>query len=68
MKDGKPIIIEGVHLDPSIYLMDEENQETSGSNVSTSNSSLENTSLIMTQKQRKKILRKMPQLGKFLML
>ncbi|XP_072963703.1 uncharacterized protein [Typha angustifolia] len=27
MKDGKPIIIEGIHLDPSIYLMDEENRE-----------------------------------------
>lgn len=26
MKDGKPIIIEGIHLDPSIYLMDEENR------------------------------------------
>ncbi|XP_078439835.1 P-loop containing nucleoside triphosphate hydrolases superfamily protein isoform X2 [Wolffia australiana] len=26
MKDGKPIIIEGVHLDPSIYLMNEENR------------------------------------------
>ncbi|KAL3696986.1 hypothetical protein R1sor_011062 [Riccia sorocarpa] len=24
MKDGKPVIIEGLHLDPSIYLMDEE--------------------------------------------
>ncbi|KAL8557401.1 hypothetical protein ACS0TY_004726 [Phlomoides rotata] len=24
MKDGKPIIIEGIHLDPSIYLMDDE--------------------------------------------
>ncbi|KAL6847707.1 hypothetical protein ACP4OV_022495 [Aristida adscensionis] len=24
MKDGKPIIIEGIHLDPSIYLVDEE--------------------------------------------
>ncbi|XP_058104453.1 uncharacterized protein LOC131248269 isoform X3 [Magnolia sinica] len=23
-KDGKPVIIEGIHLDPSIYLMDEE--------------------------------------------
>ncbi|CAM6020455.1 unnamed protein product [Sphagnum balticum] len=23
MKDGKPVIIEGLHLDPSIYLMDE---------------------------------------------
>ena len=33
-------------MDPSIYLMDEENQETNGSNVSTENSSsLENTSL-----------------------
>ncbi|XP_010258912.1 PREDICTED: uncharacterized protein LOC104598508 [Nelumbo nucifera] len=27
MKDGKPIIIEGIHLDPSIYLMDDENRE-----------------------------------------
>ncbi|XP_021721814.1 uncharacterized protein LOC110689344 [Chenopodium quinoa] len=26
MKDGKPIIIEGVHLDPSIYLMDDDNK------------------------------------------
>ncbi|KAL3837885.1 hypothetical protein ACJIZ3_022476 [Penstemon smallii] len=26
MKDGKPIIIEGVHLDPCIYLMDNENK------------------------------------------
>ncbi|KAJ0100164.1 hypothetical protein Patl1_19857 [Pistacia atlantica] len=26
MKDGKPIIIEGIHLDPSIYLMEEENK------------------------------------------
>ncbi|KAK9059667.1 hypothetical protein SSX86_020371 [Deinandra increscens subsp. villosa] len=26
MKDGKPIIIEGMHVDPSIYLMDEENK------------------------------------------
>lgn len=24
MKDGKPVIIEGIHLDPSIYLLDEE--------------------------------------------
>ncbi|XP_015877819.3 uncharacterized protein LOC107414227 [Ziziphus jujuba] len=29
MKDGKPIIIEGMHLDPSIYLMDDENKSTS---------------------------------------
>ncbi|KAL0292333.1 UNVERIFIED_CONTAM: hypothetical protein Scaly_2594700 [Sesamum calycinum] len=29
MKDGKPIIIEGIHLDPSIYLMDEENKSSS---------------------------------------
>ncbi|VFQ74503.1 unnamed protein product [Cuscuta campestris] len=29
MKDGKPIIIEGMHLDPSIYLMDEENKSPS---------------------------------------
>ncbi|KAH7557402.1 hypothetical protein JRO89_XS11G0144700 [Xanthoceras sorbifolium] len=26
MKDGKPIIIEGIHLDPSIYLMDEDSK------------------------------------------
>ncbi|KAI3815870.1 hypothetical protein L1987_15553 [Smallanthus sonchifolius] len=26
MKDGKPIIIEGMHVDPSIYLMDEESK------------------------------------------
>ncbi|KAJ4834693.1 hypothetical protein Tsubulata_003594 [Turnera subulata] len=26
IKDGKPVIIEGIHLDPSIYLMDEENK------------------------------------------
>ncbi|XP_057952540.1 uncharacterized protein LOC131146777 [Malania oleifera] len=26
MKDGKPIIIEGIHLDPSIYLMDDDNR------------------------------------------
>ncbi|CAI9092032.1 OLC1v1027169C1 [Oldenlandia corymbosa var. corymbosa] len=29
MKDGKPIIIEGMHLDPSIYLMDEESKSPS---------------------------------------
>ncbi|CAL9037998.1 unnamed protein product, partial [Musa banksii] len=28
MKDGKPIIIEGIHLDPSIYLMEEENKDS----------------------------------------
>ncbi|XVF49376.1 hypothetical protein PTKIN_Ptkin04bG0006400 [Pterospermum kingtungense] len=26
MKDGKPIIIEGIHLDPSIYLIDDEHK------------------------------------------
>ncbi|KAG8381532.1 hypothetical protein BUALT_Bualt06G0131500 [Buddleja alternifolia] len=29
MKDGKPIIIEGIHLDPSIYLMDDEKKSSS---------------------------------------
>ncbi|XP_062210506.1 uncharacterized protein LOC133912004 isoform X2 [Phragmites australis] len=29
MKDGKPIIIEGIHLDPSIYVMDEEKRDDS---------------------------------------
>ncbi|KAI3977441.1 hypothetical protein MKX01_000354 [Papaver californicum] len=33
MKDGKPIIIEGIHLDPSIYLMDEENRERSSTSA-----------------------------------
>ncbi|XP_042064942.1 uncharacterized protein LOC121808484 [Salvia splendens] len=28
MKDGKPIIIEGIHLDPSIYLMNDENKSS----------------------------------------
>ncbi|KAL9240376.1 hypothetical protein vseg_014603 [Gypsophila vaccaria] len=28
MKDGKPIIIEGIHLDPSIYLMDDESKSS----------------------------------------
>lgn len=37
MKDGKPIIIEGVHVDPSIYLMDEENRESNDSNVMAEN-------------------------------
>ncbi|KAL1564443.1 hypothetical protein AAHA92_06787 [Salvia divinorum] len=32
MKDGKPIIIEGIHLDPSIYLMNDENK-SSNSNL-----------------------------------
>ncbi|KAL5718923.1 hypothetical protein ACHQM5_011775 [Ranunculus cassubicifolius] len=35
MKDGKPIIIEGVHLDPSIYLMDDGNREPTSSNAKT---------------------------------
>ncbi|KAM1069870.1 hypothetical protein ACFX13_001788 [Malus domestica] len=26
LKDGKPIIIEGIHLDPSIYLMEDDNK------------------------------------------
>ncbi|KAK7258222.1 hypothetical protein RIF29_32768 [Crotalaria pallida] len=30
MKDGKPIIIEGIHLDPSIYLVDDEHKSPSG--------------------------------------
>ncbi|KAI3830896.1 hypothetical protein MKX03_027956 [Papaver bracteatum] len=33
MKDGKPIIIEGIHLDPSIYLMDEETRERNSTSV-----------------------------------
>ncbi|XP_020535901.1 uncharacterized protein LOC105636435 isoform X2 [Jatropha curcas] len=28
MKDGKPVIIEGLHLDPNIYLMDEEHKSS----------------------------------------
>ena len=33
LKDGKPIIIEGIHLDPSIYLVDDENKTPSGVNT-----------------------------------
>ncbi|XP_057834860.1 uncharacterized protein LOC131045309 isoform X1 [Cryptomeria japonica] len=45
MKDGKPIIIEGVHVDPSIYLMDEENRESTGSNATAENISSSETTL-----------------------
>ncbi|KAK9159591.1 hypothetical protein Syun_005932 [Stephania yunnanensis] len=38
MKDGKPIIIEGIHLDPSIYLMDDENRESTSTPVKTEES------------------------------
>ncbi|CAK8575371.1 unnamed protein product [Lathyrus sativus] len=33
MKDGKPIIIEGIHLDPSIYLVEDENKTPSTANA-----------------------------------
>ncbi|XP_058764891.1 uncharacterized protein LOC131638350 isoform X1 [Vicia villosa] len=33
MKDGKPIIIEGIHLDPSIYLVEDENKSPSAANA-----------------------------------
>ncbi|WJX49632.1 hypothetical protein P8452_36040 [Trifolium repens] len=33
MKDGKPIIIEGIHLDPSIYLVEDENKTPSAVNT-----------------------------------
>ncbi|URE39226.1 2-Phosphoglycerate kinase [Musa troglodytarum] len=48
MKDGKPIIIEGIHLDPSIYLMEEENKDShtkdreSGTSVEDSAKPVEN--------------------------
>ncbi|KAK4285147.1 hypothetical protein QN277_001885 [Acacia crassicarpa] len=35
MKDGKPIIIEGIHLDPSIYLVDDEQKSPSKAAVET---------------------------------
>ncbi|KAF7824874.1 2-phosphoglycerate kinase isoform B [Senna tora] len=35
MKDGKPIIIEGIHLDPSIYLVDDEHKLPSNVPVET---------------------------------
>lgn len=48
MKDGKPIIIEGRHLDPSIYLMNDENKAPSNdpdkSSKETDNSSGDVTS------------------------
>lgn len=47
MKDGKPIIIEGIHLDPSIYLMDDDNrgridsQNKNGESVTLGNSEVD---------------------------
>ncbi|GMN41002.1 hypothetical protein TIFTF001_010234 [Ficus carica] len=43
MKDGKPIIIEGIHLDPSIYLMDDENKLPSGTQEKVKEESRETT-------------------------
>ncbi|CAA2990988.1 Hypothetical predicted protein, partial [Olea europaea subsp. europaea] len=42
MKDGKPIIIEGMHLDPSIYLMDDENKLSTALPTIDKEKSLEN--------------------------
>ncbi|CAI9768232.1 unnamed protein product [Fraxinus pennsylvanica] len=42
MKDGKPIIIEGMHLDPSIYLMDDENKLSAALPAIVKEKSLEN--------------------------
>ncbi|KAL2920469.1 2-phosphoglycerate kinase [Bienertia sinuspersici] len=56
MKDGKPIIIEGTHLDPSIYLMDDDNKlsmkmqpKVKGAEVSSDLSTDNSTSQIQKQ-------------------
>ncbi|KAH7288858.1 hypothetical protein KP509_31G047000 [Ceratopteris richardii] len=38
MKDGKPVIIEGIHLDPSIYLMDEDHVRNEANRAQVSSS------------------------------
>ncbi|KAH6788452.1 P-loop containing nucleoside triphosphate hydrolases superfamily protein, partial [Perilla frutescens var. frutescens] len=62
MKDGKPIIIEGIHLDPSIYLMDDENKLSitsqakvgeKGSGKNKNGSSAENSSTAACTNQEK---------------
>ncbi|KAL5569901.1 hypothetical protein UlMin_026476 [Ulmus minor] len=42
MKDGKPIIIEGIHLDPSIYLMDDVNNLPSKTEEKSKEANFEN--------------------------
>lgn len=44
MKDGKPIIIEGIHLDPSIYLMDDVNKSRNGIPESVDKNDIEGSS------------------------
>ncbi|CAN6565127.1 unnamed protein product [Malus baccata var. baccata] len=56
MKDGKPIIIEGIHLDPSIYLMEDDNktqaqektQEADPVAVDSTKTQMENSSPIIS--------------------
>ncbi|XP_004514506.1 P-loop NTPase domain-containing protein LPA1 homolog 1 isoform X2 [Cicer arietinum] len=54
MKDGKPIIIEGIHLDPSIYLVDDENKSSSGvqaenKEINPASAELDNNTAVHTQ-------------------
>ncbi|XP_018480812.1 uncharacterized protein LOC108851839 isoform X2 [Raphanus sativus] len=51
MKDGKPIIIEGRHLDPSIYLMNDENKAPSNDPDKTSSSKETNSSGDVTSEE-----------------
>ncbi|RDY07041.1 pgk2, partial [Mucuna pruriens] len=53
MKDGKPIIIEGIHLDPSIYLVDDENKSPSG--VHSENKEINPASVILDDNATKQI-------------
>ncbi|KAJ0962002.1 hypothetical protein J5N97_029830 [Dioscorea zingiberensis] len=48
MKDGKPIIIEGIHLDPSIYLMDDENREQGETNKKVESGTSKNPSIAVS--------------------
>lgn len=51
MKDGKPIIIEGRHLDPSIYLMNDENKAPSNDPDKSSSSKETNSSGDVTSEE-----------------
>lgn len=49
MKDGKPIIIEGIHLDPSIYLMDDDSKAPATTTEKTNSESVASDDNPVTQ-------------------
>ncbi|KAH9647757.1 P-loop containing nucleoside triphosphate hydrolases superfamily protein [Citrus sinensis] len=49
MKDGKPIIIEGIHLDPSIYLMDDDSKAPATTTEKTNSESVPSDDNPVTQ-------------------